>query len=167
MYMYVCVHVCSVCTCMYVYVSSSGQAVGVGEREGETFSDLSRRTISISSAEGESPGKRRIAQVRPYPPSHKASMKFLCIVGPMCEQEWTHLFVQLAWLTYYHPPHIDCILHMALQGHYMQTQLIGFSPTHPKCTYLCMYDSMLCFITSCVSLILLHLGCLSLPMLLL
>lgn len=43
--------------CQFTSCSISGQAVGVGEREGETFSDLSRRTISISSAEGESPGR--------------------------------------------------------------------------------------------------------------
>lgn len=55
-----------------VHVSSSDQAVGVGEREGETFSDLSRRTISISSAEGESPGKRITGPVRANPPSHTA-----------------------------------------------------------------------------------------------
>ena len=33
------------------------QSEGIGEREGETFSDLTRRAISISSAEGQSPGQ--------------------------------------------------------------------------------------------------------------
>ena len=39
-----------------MFTHSSGDP-SVGGREGETFSDLTRRAISISSAEGESPGK--------------------------------------------------------------------------------------------------------------
>ena len=51
-----------------MYSSRSGHGVGVGEREGETFSDLTHRAISISSAEGESlsPGKCTITATCVY-----------------------------------------------------------------------------------------------------